>query len=123
MATVKIPKVKVGQICWTTGGHVVDSLNGRLVKITNVDRKGGVTVQLLNPTDEDVCCLGKECKIGYLSAYWLFTSPSDWREGWTEGTPDSITQPVLEKKPTTCPSCNSKVTAKMKFCGECGEKL
>ena len=122
MAGVKIPKVKVGQVCWTTGGHVVDSLNGRLVKISNVDRKGGVTVQLLNPTAEDVRVLGKECKMAYLSAYWLFTSPSDWREGM-EGSPDSITQPVVEKKPTNCPSCNSKITAKMKFCGECGEKL
>lgn len=122
MASVKIPKVKVGQVCWTTGGHVIDSLNGRLVKVTNVDRKGGVTVQLLNPTAEDVSVLGKECKTAYLSAYWLFTSPSDWRNGM-EGSPDSITQPVLEKKPTNCPSCNSKITAKMKFCGECGEKL
>lgn len=122
MAGVKIPKVKVGQICWTTGGHVVDSLNGRLVKISNVDRKGGVTVQLLNPTAEDVCVLGKECKMAYLSAYWLFTEPSDWRNGM-EGSPDSITQPAVEKKPTNCPSCNSKITAKMKFCGECGEKL
>lgn len=122
MATVKIPKVKVGQVCWTCGGHVIDSLNGRLVKVTNVDRKGGVTVQLLNPTAEDVSVLGKECETAYLSAYWLFTSPSDWRNGM-EGSPDSITQPVLEKKPTNCPSCNSKITAKMKFCGECGEKL
>lgn len=122
MAGVKIPKVKVGQVCWTTGGHVVDSLNGRLVKVTNVDGKGGVTVQLLNPTAEDVSVLGKECKVAYLSAYWLFTSPSDWRNGM-EGSPDSITQPVVEKKPTNCPSCNSKITAKMKFCGECGEKL
>lgn len=52
MAGVKIPKVKVGQICWTTGGHVMDNLNGRLVRVTNVDSKGGVIVQLLNPTDE-----------------------------------------------------------------------
>jgi hypothetical protein len=122
VATVKIPKVKVGQICWTTGGHVVDSLNGRLVKITNVDRKGGVTVQLLNPTAEDVSYLGKECKVAYLTAYWLFTEPSDWRNGM-EGSPESVMQPVVEKKPTNCPSCNSKITAKMKFCGECGEKL
>jgi len=48
MAAVKIPKVKVGQVCWTTGGHVVDSLNGRLVKVTSVDRKGGVTAQQLS---------------------------------------------------------------------------
>lgn len=122
MAGVKIPKVKVGQVCWTTGGHVVDSLNGRLVQITNIDRKGGVTVQLLNPTTEDVAYLGKECKVAYLTAYWLFTEPSDWRNGM-EGSPDSITQPVVEKKPTNCPSCNSKITVKMKFCGECGEKL
>ena len=51
----------------------------------------------------------------------LFLS-DDWRE-WMEGTPDSITQPVVEKNPTTCQSCNSKVTAKMKFCGDCGEKI
>lgn len=122
MAGVKIPKVKVGQVCWTTGGHVIDSLNGRLVKVTNVDRKGGVNVQLLNPTAEDVGYLGKECKVAYLTAYWLFTEPSDWRSGM-EGSPDSITKPLVEKKPTNCPSCNSKITAKMKFCGECGEKL
>jgi hypothetical protein len=123
MAGVKIPKVKVGQICWTTGGHVVSTLNGRLVKVTSVGRKGEIEVQLLNPTQGDICYLGKDCKLSYTSSYWLFTTPSDWKEGWMEGTPDSITQPVLEKKPITCPSCNSKVTVKMKFCGECGEKL
>jgi len=114
--------VKVGQICWTTGGHVVNRLNGRLVKVTKVDSKNSVEVRLLNPTDEDICYLGKACTIRYSSPFWLFVSPDDWRE-WMEGTPDSITQPVVEKNPTTCQSCNSKVTAKMKFCGECGEKI
>lgn len=118
----KKQKVKVGQICWTTGGHVVDSLNGRLVKVTNVDRKNGIEVRLLNPTDEDVCYLGKDCKIGYSSPHWLFVSPSDWREGM-EGSPESITQPIEEKKQLVCNACGSKVTSKMKFCGECGEKL
>ena len=122
MAGVKNPKVKVGQICWTTGGHILDSLNGRLVRVVSVHKNGEVVVRLLNPTDSDVCYLEKDCELGYSNTFWLFTDPSDWKP-WMEGTPESITQPVLYKQPLTCPSCNSKITAKMKFCAECGEKL
>lgn len=122
MAGVKKSKVKAGQVCWTTGGHVLDNLNGRLVKVVSVRKNGGIIVRLINPTSEDVIDLGKDCELGYSSDYWLFTDPSDWNP-WMEGTPESITQPVVDKQPLTCPSCNSKITAKMKFCAECGEKL
>ena len=47
-------KIKVGQICWTCGGHVHDSLNARLVKVTHVGRQGAVKVKLINPTEDDI---------------------------------------------------------------------
>lgn len=122
MAGVNTPKVKVGQICWTSGGHEPSELNGRLAKVVSVGKRGEVVVRLLNPTDYDVIWLGKGCELGYSNSFWLFTSPSDWKP-WMEGSPDSITQPVIDKQTLTCPSCNSKITTKMKFCGECGEKL
>lgn len=114
--------IKIGQICWTTGGHVMDFLNGRLVKVTKVSKNGSVEVRLLNPTAQDVIALGKDCSFGYSNSFWLFTSPEDWRD-WMEGGPDSVTQPVEQKKELTCHSCSSKITSKMKFCAECGAKL
>lgn len=126
MATVKIPKVKVGQICWTCGGY--DILSFRLVKVVEIrdkPRKGqtsSVFVKPVNPSEVDKIWLGNDLIMGIHNPDWLFTEPSDWRNGF-EGSPESVMQPVVEKKPTNCPSCNSKITAKMKFCGECGEKL
>lgn len=118
--------VKVGQICWTAGGY--DILSFRLVKVVEVrdkPRKGEISrifVKPVNPTELDKIWLGEKLIMGVYSSDWLLTEPSDWRNGM-EGSPESVVQPSVEKKPTVCPSCNSKVTAKMKFCGECGEKL
>ena len=43
---------------------IMDSLNGRLVKVTKVSKNGSVEVRLLNPTAQDVIALGKDCSLG-----------------------------------------------------------
>lgn len=120
MVGVRNTKVKVGQVCWTTFEFDFP-LCGRLVKVVSVKGKR-IRIRLLNPTEGDRIWLDGEDYFYISSVNSLFTSPEDWRPRM-EGSPESVIQPVVEKKPTACPSCNSKVTAKMKFCGECGEKL
>lgn len=123
---VKKKEVKVGQICWTCGGY--DILSFRLVKVVEVrktPRRGEssrIFVTPLYPTPTDKIWLGKDLLMGVYSEDYLFTSPEDWKPGF-EGSPESITQSVVQKKDLTCSYCSSKITPKMKFCAECGAKL
>ncbi len=112
--------LKVGQICWTSAEFDY-GLGCRLVKVVSVDKKR-IKIKLLNPTACDKIWLEGDDWFYISSVNSLFTSPSDWTPKM-EGTPESITNYVEPKTKFTCASCNSKVTAKMKFCSECGEKL
>ena len=115
--------VEVGQVCWLTGGYDYN-LSGRLVKVVAIRDKRlcrGIEVVLLNIREDDPLDFKNGERIGVSSPIWLFTSPEEYLP-FCEGTPDSISAKV-EPNPLACGKCNTKVTKKMKFCCECGEKL
>ena len=115
--------VKVGQICWLTGGYSFEDLNFRLVKVTKLtpsNRTAKIQVKLLNPREGDSKEI-LEVGIGVYSTDWLLIYPEEYHKH-CEGTPESITQPEVITK-LVCQDCNTILTKKMKFCPNCGKAV